>query len=325
MNKASRAIVAMLATWLAATDVHAATDDQIACANSVRQDSAEACTRVLAQPGHSRTDRAMAHFNRGWSHRRAGSSKLAVADFDAAQVLQADFARLYISRALAKQDLGQLDGAVLDLDRYIAMAPQDWSGFHHRAVIYREQGFTAKALQDIDSALRLNPFNNDLMVTKVLTLAETFDLDAAKQEADRLVSRRGSEAISHFARAVVNYRRGQLEAAETDVSAALSKEPRFPAALAVKGQIAEAKGDWAKAEESYKQALRPGFPKIEMKWAKRVAQLQLSGNAKVAAEAASKSSSSMSATDARPRAENPAVACSRFVPGAAMTISVPCS
>ena len=188
MTKASRIAFAMLASWMVAHDALAATDDQIACANSVRQESADACTRALAQSDLSRTDRAMAHFNRGWSLRRSGASDLAVKDFDAAQALQ-EFPKLYFSRALAKQDLGKLDGAVQDLERYIAMAPQDWSGFQHRAAIYREQGFTAKALQDIDSALRLNPFNNELMVMKVLTLAETSNLDAAKEEADRLVSR----------------------------------------------------------------------------------------------------------------------------------------
>ena len=326
MHKAILTAVAIYATSMVAFEAEAATDDQIACANSVRLESAEACTRVLAQAGLSTTDRALAHFNRGWSLRRSGSNDLAVKDFDAAQALQNDFPKLYLSRALAKQDLGQLDGAVVDLERYVAMAPQDWSGFHHRAAIYREQGYTAKALLDIDSALRLNPFNNELLVMKVLVMAETFNLDAAREEADRLVARRSSDAIAHFARAVVNYRRGDFAAAEADASAALAKEPRFPAAFAVKGQIAEAKGDWAKAEESYTQALRPGFPKIEMKWAKRVALLQLSsGQTKVAVETSAKPSPSMSAKEDQTQTVKSAAACSRFVPGAAMTISVPCS
>lgn len=326
MDKAIWIAVAMFAISVAAVDAHAATDDQIACANSVRQDSAEACTRVLAQSALSRSERAMAHFNRAWSLRRNGSSDLAVKDFDAAQALQDDFPQLYLSRALAKHDLGQLDGAVDDLGRYVAMAPQDWSGFHQRAVIYREQGYSAGALQDIDRALRLKPFNGELAVLKVLTMAETFDLDAAREEADRLVARRSSDPIAHFARAVVNYRRGDFSAAEADVASALAKEPRFPAALAVKGQIAEAKGDWAKAEESYSHALQPGFPRIEMQWARRVALVRLnSGQTKVAAETSVRPSPSMSAKEASTRIEKPEAVCSRFVPGAAMTISVPCS
>lgn len=92
MNKASRAVFGMLATWLVASDAHAATTIRSLAPTPLAEESAEACTRVLAQPGLSPTDRGMAHFNRGWSHRRAGSSDLAVKDFDAAQALNADFA-----------------------------------------------------------------------------------------------------------------------------------------------------------------------------------------------------------------------------------------
>lgn len=88
------------------------------------------------------------------------------------------------------------------------MAPQDWTGFQLRAAI-REQGFTAKSLQDIDSALRLNPFNNELMVAGASPWAKRwiFRCGEGRGRPPRITSAGDREAIfAHFARAVVKLR-----------------------------------------------------------------------------------------------------------------------
>ncbi|MDX2287825.1 MAG: hypothetical protein NW217_03265 [Hyphomicrobiaceae bacterium] len=303
--------------------------DRLACGNSVRKDSVDACGRLIGRANLSKTERFMALFNRGWAHRRAGANELALADFNTAETVDREFARLYLSRAQVKRETGDIAGAGTDLSRYIALMPNDWSGYHQRALNERSRGRHANALDDIAKALKLNPFAKDLPPLQVLTLVDLNRLATAKTVADRILAGRSSDAGTRYARAVVLVRQRDLAAADADLDAALAAEPLFSAAHALKGEIAEARGDQQAARAAYTMASRTGGPSLEESAAHkraeaRIASLDAGPPVKVAAK-----------TPVRPavvaKAETSAATkisakgdCRRYIPGAAITIAVPC-
>ncbi|MDX2257884.1 MAG: tetratricopeptide repeat protein [Hyphomicrobiaceae bacterium] len=328
--------------------------DKLACGNAVRKDAVAACDRVLATPNLTRAERLMAHFNRGWAHRRTGANSEAIADFDAAEAQDGGFARLYLSRAEAKRDMGDMNGALLDLNRYIALDGGDWNGHYQRALIERRKGRHARALEDVTRALELKPFAKELGPLHVLTLADLGRLPAAKEAADRLVASRGSDATSRYARAVVAFRQKDHDAATADLDTALAAEPLFSAAYALKAQIDEARSDKAAAAENYRLARRSGGPTLDEAAAILLADSRLAnlgpaarsataatrapGKVATAAGAAATKAAEPVGKQAAPQAkpaaseakpEAPAkprtkVECRRFVPSAGMTIAVPC-
>jgi tetratricopeptide (TPR) repeat protein len=277
--------------------------DRLACGNSVSNDSIAACTRFIARTDLTSRDRFLAHFNRAWAYRRAGTNEHALADFDAAEALDRGSAKLYLSRAQTKYDLGQAAGALPDLERYVSLSPKDWAGYYQRARILRELHQNERALADVSRAIEVNPFGDELHPLRVLTLADLGRLDTAKIEADRGLVGRTSDATSHYARAVVSFGLRDFDAASVDVDAAIASEPLFAAAYALKAQIAEAHDDPTAAQKNYQLALRPGGQTLDKALAKKLAERRLAILTKPASS------------------DQP---CRRYLPMMATTIAVKC-
>lgn len=277
--------------------------DRLACGNPVNSESIAACSRFMERTDLTTRDRFLAHFNRGWAYRRAGENDSAAADFDAAEGLDRSYAKLYLSRAQTRYDLGQLAGALADLDRYLWLSPKDWAGYQQRARVLRALHQDERALADLSRALEVNPFGNELHLLRVLTLADLGRLEAAKAEADRELARRVSDAASQYAKAAVAFKLRDLDAASANVDAALTSEPQFPAALALKAQINEARGDLRAAQQNYELALKPGGPTIDRILAKELAEKRLDFLTKPASSDAS---------------------CRRYLPMIGATVAIKC-
>jgi tetratricopeptide (TPR) repeat protein len=265
--------------------------------------SIAACTRFMDRTDLTTRDRFLALFNRAWAYRRAGANEKALADFDAAEALDRASAKLYLSRAQTKYDLGQAAGALADLDRYVSLSPRDWAGYYQRARILRELHQNERALADLSRAIEANPFGDELHPLRVLTLADLGRLDTAKVEADRGLAGRNNDATSRYARAVVSFGLRDFEAASADLDAAIASEPLFTAAYALKAQIDEARDDPKAAEKNYRLALRPGGPTLDRMLAKKLAERRLAKILKPV-------------SDDQP--------CRRYLPMIATTIAVKC-
>lgn len=299
--------------------------DRTNCSASVRANSAEACGRLIASGSVSRSDRFMAYYNRAWSYRRADANELALEDLNKAAPLNPGFASLYLTRAEVEEDLGKFSDARTDLDRYIALAPNDWRGYYRRAALSRRTNAPKAALADLAKALELNPYEKLLVPLRVLVLSDVGNNAAAIIEADRLVAARRSDPAGRYARAVVLLRLGKRQAAEADLDAVLQVSPLFSAAHALRGELAEARGDSEAAKVSYRLAMRVGGPETDARSAREKASTRLA--ALGAGHKAGAPLPERSIEPAQPQAETVVSGkgeCRRFIPSAATIIRVAC-
>ena len=82
---------------------------------------------------------------------------LAIADFDKAVALQpADIDTRY-NRAVALERKGEFDRALVDLAKVIEARPKDLNGLYERGYVYLKKGEYDRAIGDFDELLRINP------------------------------------------------------------------------------------------------------------------------------------------------------------------------
>lgn len=74
-----------------------------------------------------------------------------------------DDAELYVSRAIAKDDLNQKQSAIEDLNKAIKLNPKSDDAYYWRAAIKEDLNNVQSAKQDISACLRINPNNGDCL------------------------------------------------------------------------------------------------------------------------------------------------------------------
>jgi lipoprotein NlpI len=94
-----------------------------ACEAMAIQTRLTGCTELLARPGLSTKDRALA----------------------------------YLKRSNAYFALNDIDHAIVDLEAASALTPQDYMPLHELAICYREKGETERAIKTMDRAISINP------------------------------------------------------------------------------------------------------------------------------------------------------------------------
>ncbi|KUO66028.1 MAG: hypothetical protein APF80_07055 [Alphaproteobacteria bacterium BRH_c36] len=313
----------------AAISVPASANDLIDCSVTVRKSSEAACTRIINAPANPKTDRFMAYYNRAWYHLRQGALDKALSDFNAAEQLDRNFSKLYLSRAQVKRELNDFTGALLDLDVYVVFEPRDWSGHYQRAEVARRLGQPKVAIAALDKSLAQKPYEAVLKPLRVLLLSDLGRHSEAVGEADQLVAARPRDPVSRYVRAVISFRRNAFENALSDIKAALKQQALFPAAHTLRAQILELRGDVGEAKNQYRQALISAGPAIDQETAEATARLRLDvlenqSTARVALRDKSQSVFAQGNPAENRRADNGIGDCRRYIPSAAATVPVPC-
>jgi tetratricopeptide (TPR) repeat protein len=81
----------------------------------------------------------------------------AIFNADRAIALKTDFASAYAVRGLAYQKKGDLDRAMMDFDQAIQLAPDDASTYYVRGLAYYGKGAYEQANLDYNKAMTLKP------------------------------------------------------------------------------------------------------------------------------------------------------------------------
>jgi tetratricopeptide (TPR) repeat protein len=133
-------------------------------------------------------------------------------------------ARVLNQLGLAKQSLGDWDGAMADYNQAIKIDPNYSAAYDNRGNVKRQQGDLNGAMADINQAIRLNPKN----------------------------------ATAYFSRAKVKAKKGDLDGAIADFNQAISLKPNYPSAYRDRGEIKRKKGDINGANADFSRALSLG-------------------------------------------------------------------
>jgi tetratricopeptide (TPR) repeat protein len=127
-------------------------------------------------------------------------------------------------QGLAKQNLGDWDGAMADYNEAIRLDPNYSAAYDNRGNVKRQKGDLNGAIADINQAIRLNPKN----------------------------------AIAYFNRARVKEKHGDLDGAIADFNQAISLKPNYSSAYRDRGEVKRKKGDINGANADFSQALKLG-------------------------------------------------------------------
>ena len=116
---------------------------------------------------------AVSYLARGKSYERSGDHDKAIADYNEAIRLDPNQALVYISRGVAYSSKGMYDKAIEDQTKAISLLnPATFEPYYYRAFYYKATGEFGKAVEDLKTALRLNP-NNSILLARLAWMLAT--------------------------------------------------------------------------------------------------------------------------------------------------------
>ncbi|HEX9963962.1 MAG TPA: tetratricopeptide repeat protein [Allosphingosinicella sp.] len=115
------------------------------------------CRRDVATVARGASGKAGAHLGDGLERAWNGDLEAAIAEFDRAVALAPRSSAAHLNRGLAWRSRGDLDRALADLDRAVRFGPQSARAYYHRSVILRERGDVRRARADEARAVELDP------------------------------------------------------------------------------------------------------------------------------------------------------------------------
>ena len=169
---------------------------------------------------------------------------------------RAQTAKEYCNRGVAKQNRGDIDGALADYNRAIQLNPYDAIPYNNRGLIKAAKGDLDGAIDDFNRALKISPTNPEAYDSRGLAIQKTGDLDGALQNYDRAIdlSRKFARAYAH--RGYIKMTKGDLDGALTDYNSAIELRLKDADAFYNRGLVKKAKGDVDGAQADFSRATK---------------------------------------------------------------------
>jgi len=187
---------------------------------------------------------------------------------DVAEAMQAapEDATPFVQRALEHERDGDVNAAMIDLDRALALDPKAGTALSARGDLLRRLGYLQRARTDLEAAAALGPPFRRLALMRKSELelragdlrAAYEDIVAASRETGDMPRAEAAQASADLfveAGALALDKLKDTETAEKLYREAEKLAPRNWAAALGLAQVAEAKGERAKAEAIYKRVL----------------------------------------------------------------------
>lgn len=143
---------------------------------------------------------AEAYRGRGFISLITNDAKSALADFEKALELAAPNAKVQVSptrfislrhsimfqRSSARSKLGDIEGAMRDLDEVIAENPDDAGSYLNRANLYKDKKDYNRALADLDRAIELSPDMPFMYMARADVRRQQGDIEGAQADLARV-------------------------------------------------------------------------------------------------------------------------------------------
>jgi tetratricopeptide (TPR) repeat protein len=131
---------------------------------------------------------------RGLTHQTLGNIEKAIADFDAALVLNPEEVKnIYYFRGLAHMQLKDYKAAIEDFDNTIKENAEDPVPYYKKALCQQESGDIDNAMEALDKAIELNDQFGDAYFVRSLLNFEKENTPAALLDAKRAIELGGAE------------------------------------------------------------------------------------------------------------------------------------
>ncbi len=161
-----------------------------------------------------------AHLDRARIHARFGRHRESVADLDAALVLRPGDLRTRTLRAAMRIELEDYPGAIDDLDAFLETR-RHFGPLLMRGKAKARVGDLDGALADLDAALAMNPRLVEGYVERASVWQQRGDLAKARADIDRIVEL--APELGYVLRFAIRELQGELEGAIADIDQALER------------------------------------------------------------------------------------------------------
>src|SRR6185437_5028100 len=166
-------------------------------------------------------------------------------------------------RGVARQALNQLDAAVADFSKAVALAPDYAEAYYNRANALRDQRKFEAALADFDKVVAIKPDYAEAYNNRGVALRELKKFDAAIADYDRAIAIKPDAAAAYNNRGIAREQQRQLDAAIADYDKAIAIDPDFAEAYWNKALALLLRGDYATGFQLYEWRLKIPNLKIE--------------------------------------------------------------
>lgn len=215
------------ATPIKTTTVNPVDLEVISCFANRGEASESACTKVIDGGKISGSRLASVYTQRGFMQRDKQPDS-AMSDFNAALKIQPDFAAALNDRAWIYMTRGNYDAALQDLNRSVSLATP-WApaavAYYYRGFAYLRLKDYAKALSDLNEAIRRQPNNADYYLARGEAQQAQDSYDAALRDFDEFSKRAPKDPRGLLARAVIFETTGKLRDALTAMEGAAALAP----------------------------------------------------------------------------------------------------
>ena len=164
---------------------------------------------------------AETYFSWGNARYDLGLYKLAIADYDKAIRLKADYADAYCNRGNAKAELGEQFAAISDYDKAIRLKPDDANAYYNRGTAKGHLGQSLAAITDYDKAIRLKPDYADAYYNRGVAKSRIGEQFAAITDYDEAIRLKPDDANAYLCRGIVKALLGHPREAKQDLRIAL--------------------------------------------------------------------------------------------------------
>ena len=198
--------------------------------------------------------KAMAYSNRGNAKNNMGDHEGAIADLDRALKMNPGFAEAYNNRGNTKVNMGDNAGAITDYSQAIKFNSRFTTAYSNRGGAKNNIGDYKGAVADLDHALEIDPQYADAYVNRGNAKHGMGDYKGAIADHDRAIEINPRAGVYNN-RGHVKHSMGDYEGAIADYNQALEINPKFVSAYTNRGATKDSMGDYEGAIADYNQAL----------------------------------------------------------------------
>jgi len=155
----------------------------------------------------------------------------------------------------AKQQKGDLDGALADYNQAIKLDPHNIDALSHRALAERDKGDWDGALADFNTVLNLAPDNAEAYSNRGYVKQTKGDLDGALADYTEALSLKPTSAQAFYNVGLIKVRRGDIDGGMEAFNKAIDLNPKLARAYFSRGNAKNSEGDLDGAIADFTQSL----------------------------------------------------------------------
>lgn len=201
---------------------------------------------------------AEALFSRALARQSLGDREGALDDYTKSLAVNSRSVAAYLGRANLRAEMGDRAQAMADYDAAIALSPGEARAYNNRALEKVRAGDRVGAENDWRQAIAVNPFYQPAFHNLATFRVESGDHEAAIVLWNRLIELNPADARAHYDRGLAKAMLGRLDEAIADWTITLKLQPGYGSALFNRGLAYERTGRKERACLDWQSAFRLG-------------------------------------------------------------------